>query len=114
MSPASLVNQLRAAGGSIRCDGGRLVIEAPPGVITAELRAELSKYKAELIALLESGTGNTGDAAETIQARNRIAGLLAMAYRRFLASRRPVEDQATSGDRRLANSTTLSVHGVVP
>ena len=114
MSPAFLVTQLRAAGGSITCDGRRLVIKAPTGVVTADLRTELAKYKTELIALLQSGTGNTGETADTTQARNRIASLLATAYRRSVTPPRAVKHQATSGNDRLAILVTPSVHGVVP
>ena len=114
MSVASLFAQLYAVGGSITCKDLRLIIEAPPGVITFELWTELAKYKAELIALLDSSTGNTGETAETTQACNRIAGLLATAYRRSVTLPRAVEDEATSGNHELANSGRRSVHGVVP
>jgi TubC N-terminal docking domain len=114
MSAASLLAQLRSAGVSVSIEDDRLIVDAPAGVVTGELRAVLGKYKAELTALLESGIGNTGDAANTTQARNRVARLLAIAYRRSVKLSRAVEDQAILGNRELANSATLSVHGVVP
>jgi hypothetical protein len=47
-------------------------------------------------------------------AQHEIATLLTTAYRRSVTLARAVEDQATSGNRQLANSAAPSVHGVVP
>lgn len=114
MSAVSLLTQLRAAGASITCDRGRLIIEAPAGLMTPELRTELVKYKAELIAMVKATSGNIGTDAETIEARNRIAGLLAMAHRRIVAMKCAGERQATPGNHELAKLPRSSVHGVVP
>jgi hypothetical protein len=57
MNAASLLAQLRGAGISITSNAGRLILDAPAGAVTAELRAELVKRKAELIATLETARG---------------------------------------------------------
>lgn len=54
-----------------------------------------------------------GDDPDLAEACNKIASLLAMAYRRPATIKRAGEHQATSGNRELANSARSSVHGVV-
>lgn len=54
-----------------------------------------------------------GDELSLTEARNRIANLLAIAYRRLVAMQRAQDDQATSGNYGLANSLRSSVHEVV-
>jgi len=78
----------------------------------AELRAQLAKRKAELIAFLENAHGQVQDDAMLAEACGQIADLLAMAYRRYAAIPRVGDDQANSGKHELANSPAQSVHGV--
>src|ERR1043165_7095932 len=60
MTAHDLLSQLRAKGVDIKTSGDdRLVIDAPRGTITDELRTALSANKAALIQLLK--TENTGD-----------------------------------------------------
>jgi hypothetical protein len=54
------------------------------------------------------------DARSLAEARHRIAGLLAIAYRRFATIQRAAEQQKTSANPGLANKSGPSVHGVVP
>ena len=54
-----LLGQLRAQGVSLSVDRDSLKCAAPPGVLTAELRAELTKHKAEILAFLKSSTNKT-------------------------------------------------------
>jgi hypothetical protein len=115
MSAASLLAQLRDEGISISSNAGRLVIDAPVGAVTAELRVELVKRKAELIATLETAHGVLHEDAPLTEARTEIARLLAIAYRRYAAIQRVGPDRAViSGKDDLANSGGTSVHGVVP
>ena len=55
-SAASFLSSLRAAGISIRTQGGRLTVEAPAGVVTQRIREQLVHRKAELIEALEPET----------------------------------------------------------
>jgi hypothetical protein len=110
---ASLIAKLRASKVSIRSEGGRLIVEAPSGVITAEVRAELAKRKSELLAALEAEIPEQ-DSALT-HAQNEVAGLLAVAYKRYIAIPNVGAGRNTnSGDAALAKSPGQSVHGVVP
>ena len=115
MSAASLLSRLRTAGISLSHEGGRLIVEAPSGVITAEVRTELAKQKLELIAALDAQRARLdGDLALTT-ARQQIAHLLAIAYMRYAAVQRAGRDhQEGSSGVSLANSDEASVHGVVP
>jgi hypothetical protein len=115
MSATSLLSHLRTAGISLSHERDRLIVEAPSGVITAELRTELAKQKAELIAAIDAQRARSdGDLALTT-ARRQIPGLLAIAYMRYTAVQRAGRDhqEGSSGDS-LANSDEASVHGVVP
>lgn len=49
-----LLGRLRAVGVSLSVDGDSLKCSAPPGVLTAELRAELTEHKPEILAFLKS------------------------------------------------------------
>lgn len=52
MNAAVLLHQLRQAGICLRARGDKLVVEAPEGALTDELRATLRAHKAEILALL--------------------------------------------------------------
>lgn len=115
MSAASLLAQLRAAGVSINSGQGRLIVEAPTGVITPELHAELVQCKAELICELEKPPVIADEDSAVIEARREIVGLLAVAYRRCSAVQRVGTDRSSRPTNQgLANSSETSVHGVVP
>ena len=55
---ASLVASLRTVGISIGIVDGRLLVEAPRGTITPDIRAQLVNCKAELVATLEFEEGH--------------------------------------------------------
>jgi hypothetical protein len=114
MNATLLLARLRGAGVSISSLRGGLIVEAPPGVVTAELRAELVRCKAELIAWLEKSQHDAHEDSIVTEARYEIAGLLAKAYRRFSATQRVSGDQPNSGNNGLANYPSSSVHGDVP
>ena len=115
MNTASLLAELRVAGIAISSEGGRLIVEAPPGAVTAELRAELMKRKAELLATLETAHGHVDKDLPVTRARIEIAQLLAIAYRRDAAIQRVSSDQPESSvNGQLANAHRSSVHGDVP
>ena len=55
MKAADFVREMLQEGIRLRLDGGRLISEAPPSVLTPERVAEISERKADLIAFLERG-----------------------------------------------------------
>lgn len=113
MTAASLLAQLRSEGVSVRLESDRLIVDAPAGSVTDELRAQLRERKAELIAALE-GEHVRLDESSLIEVRRKIADLLAIAFQRYTAVERAGEHGKTSGNDELANSSRPSVHGVVP
>ncbi|NTX01462.1 non-ribosomal peptide synthetase/type I polyketide synthase [Myxococcus sp. CA040A] len=54
----ALLTRLFDLGIRLWVEGGRLAVDAPEGALTADLRAELSARKAELIALLDDSMGD--------------------------------------------------------
>ena len=52
MSTANLLARVRAADIHLEVNGDRLVVDAPKGAMTSELRAELQQHKSALMALL--------------------------------------------------------------
>src|SRR6185503_7888504 len=52
MSPRELLVELREKGVEVKANGDRLVIDAPRGAITPDLRDALSANKAELLQIL--------------------------------------------------------------
>jgi hypothetical protein len=114
MSTQEFLSALRARGISITTGGDRLIVEAPEKVLTAELRGELMRRKAELIATLEPAQPRT-DGSGLLEAQNEVASLLAMAYRRYAAVPRVGTDRkASAADCGLASAGGSSVHGDVP
>jgi hypothetical protein len=114
MSTQDILSTLRARGISISACDGRLIVEAPEGAVTAELRGELIKSKAELIATLKPPQPRT-DGSGLLEAQNAVASLLAMAYRRYAAVPRVGTDRkASAADCGLASAGGSSVHGDVP
>jgi hypothetical protein len=110
---ASLLSNLREAGISIRSADGRLIVEAPAGVVTAQMRAELARHKTELVAALESSMGHLTRADPiTSEALREVAGLLAVAYQRYAGIPRvPAEEPENPTLPQLALSARESVHG---
>ena len=114
MSVASLLVKLTAAGVSIGSDGGRLIVEAPPGVLTADLRTTLVRSKAELLAALEGSTHRADQDPALTHAVKENAGLLARAYRRCSVIQQVgTPAPSGSGNDELASPAPKSVHGVV-
>ncbi|MEA2204101.1 MAG: TubC N-terminal docking domain [Blastocatellia bacterium] len=63
MSAYNLLSDLRQAGVVVKASGNdRLVVDAPKGALTAEMRAALAEHKKELLAIL-TVTGEQHDAA---------------------------------------------------
>ena len=55
MTAHELLSELRAKGVEVSSSGdGRLVIDAPKGTITEDLRSSLSAHKSELLKILET------------------------------------------------------------
>ena len=110
---SSLITKIRAHGISLHREGGRLIVEAPAGVITPDLRVELGRLKQELLSQLdlESRKESVEDAAANAICEN--AGLLAIAYVRYKAVQRATIDQPGVPTSKLALSSEPSVHGVV-
>jgi hypothetical protein len=114
MSTVAFLEALHARGISIDANGGRLMIEAPEGAVTAELRGELLRRKTEIIAALDA-VQQRPEASNLIEVQNEVAGLLAIAYRRHSAVQRVGADREAAGaDCGLASAGGSSVHGDVP
>jgi|ERR1019366_1791295 len=107
---ASLVASLRAAGILIRSEGGRLLVEAPCGSITPEIRTQLAKRKTELVSIIRLEEEHRANNVTTVEALREVAGLLATAYQRRQRIRRIPEAAA---DAELALSGGQSVHECV-
>ena len=115
MSAAALITDLRKAGVQFYRVGTRLIVEAPPGLVTPEIRAELSRSKQELLnAVGRQSPEATGDDQVVAEALREIAALLAAAYRRQQEIRRVPEHHPGAGAQHgLALSGQASVYGVV-
>ncbi len=117
MSGNRFLRRLRRAGVQLHLEGERLFVEAPTGAITAEMRAELSRHKPELVsALLHESDSRALPGRNSVvdDSLREIASLLATAYRRYRAVRHVSDDQdSASGHWELANRLPRSVHGVV-
>lgn len=112
MTAAALLASLRSRGISIATERGRLILDAPEGVVTLEMRGELGRNKAEIITVLEDEAHSRDSTLAS--ALNEITGLLALAYGRHQqilhAGGRDGKDFADTG---LANPGRTSVHGDV-
>lgn len=63
MTPALLLAELRHRGATVYARGDRLVIDAPAGTLTAELRQDLTALKPELLTLLANTPTSRGSSA---------------------------------------------------
>ena len=69
MTPQELLSHLRARGVEIKTSGDdRLLIDAPRGAVTEELRAALSTNKAALLKILQNEDASATPVPEVIQA----------------------------------------------
>jgi len=102
-----LLAELRSAGVSVRAEHGQLIVDAPLGVATAEIRAELTQRKQQLIRALE--VENDDKFAAT--AFKQIAALLVAAYERYTNVRRVSVFDPDPVNKELALSRDESVHG---
>jgi len=75
-SPLRLMRELRSVGGTLRLDGDRLLVSAPTGLISSALRAQLIRYKAQVIAVLRETEPSDKDLLLPV------IELLAVAWRR--------------------------------
>ena len=64
-----LLGELRALGVDVTLEGERLRLIAPPGRVSTELREELARHKAEIIALLEEAGAGARPAADELRPR---------------------------------------------
>jgi hypothetical protein len=86
---------------SLSAEGGQLRVKAPPGVLTAKLRDELTAQKDEILKLLGEarGAGKShptgiprtarGEPSPTLVYRADGAGEFHLQYARVLSSQRP-------------------------
>jgi DNA-binding transcriptional regulator LsrR (DeoR family) len=56
MTALEILSDLRRAGAIVTVAGDKLRFEAPPGVLTDELKQRLATQKAEIIRLLQAET----------------------------------------------------------
>jgi len=112
---ALFIAQLRALGVSVRSNGPRLIVAAPRGVITSELREQMARLKPHILYELEAEAPALYADTPAWEAIREIAALLATAYRRRQElQREQVGLPRKSVDDALANLARSSVHGVVP
>ncbi len=110
----SLVAKLRGVGVRLGRERDRLVVHAPSGVLTPELKTELLGLKQQVLATLDReaiDVGGEGDVSRDV--RHEIAGLLAVAYGRYQAAHRALSQPSRLPVNGLALSGGSSVHGVV-
>jgi len=101
---------LREAGIVLRASGDRLVVEAPAGLVTSQLRHELVRRKGELISVLRGSVEIRIDPLDNERVCD-VAKLLAAGYRRYLKTAEAAVNQRrnTSSDG-LAFRPASSVH----
>jgi hypothetical protein len=75
MTAHELLSELRAKGVEVSSSGdGRLVIDAPKGTITEDLRSSLGAHKAELLQILEKRTNVEPHRRQRLSDPNAAAG----------------------------------------
>ena len=110
MNPSpSFIDKLRGAGVVLRMNGDRLLVQAPAGVVTAELREEIVRRKPELISAIQGSSSKTPAEPDSLR---EIANLLTAAYQRYVAIPKPhAEQRIESAPAGVALFGTTSVHG---
>ena len=63
MTAHELIAQLQEKGVELKSSGDRLVIDAPKGTITPEIRSALAEHKADLLAILSQPAAPATQAA---------------------------------------------------
>ena len=76
MTPIEILRRLRQLNVGVRLGGDRLLLDAPKGVLTDDLMAELSRQKTEIISFLGSSGGSAGGRDELEIERTSREGLL--------------------------------------
>ena len=88
MSARELLLQLREKGVEVKANGDRLVIDAPRGAITPDLRDALSANKAELLQILTAPPiERTAPRPEPVSAQEPVASTEPVAVQREAPSR---------------------------
>ncbi|BAZ50016.1 hypothetical protein NIES4103_26300 [Nostoc sp. NIES-4103] len=67
MNVSELLDNLTQQGVQLWTDNGKLKVNSPKGLITAELRTELAKYKTEILAFLQKGNNIANDSLTETQ-----------------------------------------------
>jgi TubC N-terminal docking domain len=90
-----------------------LIVEAPAGVLTPDIRAELVKRKAALICALQRvQVAPLIEDPLTRQSLHKVAYLLAVAFQRYAEIQRvPIQQPEDAVTKELALSPPESVHG---
>src|SRR3984885_15661404 len=76
MTPIEILRRLRQLNVGVRLGGDRLLLDAPKGVLTDDLMAELSRQKTEIISFLGASGGSAGGRDELEIERTSREGLL--------------------------------------
>lgn len=66
MSPADLLADLHARGVAVSADGDDLLVTAPRGVLSADMRATIARFKPVLLAHLTQERPQTGNSIDNI------------------------------------------------
>jgi amino acid adenylation domain-containing protein len=80
MTTVELLSRLRRLEVGVRLGGDQLVIDAPKGVLTAELIAELSRQKREVISFLRSSAATVEEGDGLAIGRASREGMLPLSY----------------------------------
>jgi amino acid adenylation domain-containing protein len=108
MTPIEILGRLRQLNIGVRLGGDRLLLDAPKGVLTDDLLAELSRQKAEIISILGSSGGSAGERDEVgIEPTSR-TGLLPLSHGQ---ERLWVLDQLRPGGVDYLMPAAVRVHG---
>ena len=69
MTISEFISHLHELDVKLWCEGDRLRLNAPKGVLTPDLQAELTQRKAEILAFLQGASTATHSAAQVRMAR---------------------------------------------
>ena len=106
-----LLTKLGDLGVTLRADGTRLLVQAPGGVITPELRTEMARRKVKILAAIQGTSRAANEDAPATLALHELSGLLAKAYQRHFAVQQVTGNQPRQEpDLGLALSSAASVH----